>query len=101
MGSGIRIDVHRAREIGFVQETVPTGQALKRAVNLAKHIANYSQESVRGDRQLVLESGGYGLAEGLPLEDEGRRKSATNGEMLERLTAFASGERPSPPRLEE
>lgn len=101
MESGIRIDVRRAREIGFVQETVPTGQALKRAVTLAKHIATYPQESLRGDRQLVLESGGYGLADGLPREDEGRRKSVTNGEMLERLAAFASGERPSPPPPEE
>ncbi|MCZ9880633.1 enoyl-CoA hydratase-related protein [Arthrobacter sp. B2a2-09] len=101
MESGIRIDANRAREIGFVQETVPTGQALSRAITLAKHIATYPQESLRGDRQLVLESGGYGLAEGLPLEDEARRKSLANEDMLERLTAFASGERPAPPRPEE
>lgn len=101
MESGIRIDANRAREIGFVQETVPTGQALTRAIALAKHIATYPQESLRGDRQLVLDSGGYGLAEGLPLEDEPRRKSLANEEMFERLSAFASGERPAPPRPEE
>lgn len=101
MESGIRIDVRRASEIGFIQETVPTGQALNRAVTLAKHIATYPQESLRGDRQLVLESGGYGLIEGLPREDQGRRNSLANAEMLERLAAFASGQRPAPPRPEQ
>ncbi|MCP1413600.1 enoyl-CoA hydratase-related protein [Paenarthrobacter sp. A20] len=101
MESGIRIDVHRASQIGFVQEIVPPGQALKRAITLAKHVAAYPQESLRGDRQLVLESGGYGLAEGLHREDKGRRKSLANAEMMERLSDFASGQRPEPPRPEE
>lgn len=97
METGIRIDARRAKEIGFVQEIVAQGKSLERAVHLAEHIAGYPQESLRGDRRLVLESSGHPLASGLHEEDEGRRISLQNSEMFDRLEAFASGDRPMPP----
>lgn len=99
MESGVRIDAHRAREIGFVQDVVPTGQALPQAVSLAHHIAAYPQASLRADRSAVLESGGHGMAEGLALEDDFRRKSL-DSEVIERLEAFTRGDRPASPKSE-
>lgn len=98
MESGARFDATRAREIGFVQDVVPTGEALPRAVDLAHHIARYPQESLRADRRSILASGGYRTDEGLALEDDYRRSSLDNPEVMERLEAFARGERPESPR---
>jgi enoyl-CoA hydratase len=97
MESGVRIDVQRAHELGFVQEVVPTGHALARAVELARYIAGYPQASVRSDRRSILDSGGHGLSQGLALEDDARRRSLSDGVMLDRLQAFAHGDRPTPP----
>ena len=97
METGIRIDVARARELGFVQEVVPTGQALTRALELARYIAGYPQDSVRSDRRTVLDHAGHDLPAGLRLEDDARRASLSDGVMLDRLQAFGRGERPTPP----
>ncbi len=98
MESGVRFDAQRAREIGFVQDVVPTAEALSRTVELAHHIAAYPQESLRADRRSILASGGYHTKEGLALEDDYRRASLDNPEVLQRLEAFARGERPESPR---
>ncbi|MFD9667599.1 enoyl-CoA hydratase-related protein [Rhodococcus sp. NPDC059968] len=98
MESGVRFDAQRAREIGFVQDVVPAGEALPRTIALAQHIAGYPQESLRADRQSILASGGYRTEEGLALEDDYRRASLDNPEVLQRLEAFARGERPESPR---
>lgn len=98
MESGVRFDAQRAREIGFVQDIVATGEALTCTVELAHHIAGYPQESLRADRRAILASGGYRTEEGLALEDDYRRASLDNPEVMQRLDAFAKGERPEPPR---
>lgn len=98
METGVRIDVTRARELGFVQEVVETGQALDRARELARYIAGYPQDSVRSDRATVLDHAGHDLPTGLGLEDDARRASLSDGGvMLDRLQAFARGDRPTPP----
>jgi len=95
--TGVRFDAPRARELGFVQEVVPTGRALSRAVELAGHIAGYPQSSVRSDRRAVLDAWDLGIDEGLALEDDARRASLSDGVMLARLQAFVGGERPTSP----
>ena len=80
-----------------VQEVVPTGQAVERAVELARYMAGYPQASIQSDRQAILDSYGRSVDEGLALEDEARRRSLSDGVMLERLQAFARGDRPTPP----
>jgi enoyl-CoA hydratase len=97
MQTGVRIDVQRARELGFVQEVVPTGHAVERAIELAGYMAGYPQASIRSDREAILDSYGRSVDEGLALEDEARRRSLSDGVMLERLQAFARGDRPTPP----
>ena len=74
MQTGVRIDVQRARELGFVQEVVPTGQSVQRGVELARHMAGYPQASIRSDREAILDSYGRSVDEGLALEDEARRR---------------------------
>ncbi|MBV9415617.1 MAG: enoyl-CoA hydratase, partial [Solirubrobacterales bacterium] len=100
MQSGVRIGVQRARELGFVQEVVPSGHAVERALELARYMAGYPQASIRSDREAILASYGRSVEEGLALEDEARRRSLSDGVMLERLQAFARGDRPTPPSAE-
>src|SRR5581483_2237984 len=54
METGIRIDARQAKEIGLVQEVVPAGQALSRALTLAQEMAAYPPTSLRADRAAVL-----------------------------------------------
>jgi enoyl-CoA hydratase len=97
METGVRIDGQRARELGFVKEVVPTGQSVGRAVELARSMAGYPQARIRSDREAILDSYGHSVDEGLALEDEARRRSLSDGVMLEPLQAFARGDRPTPP----
>jgi enoyl-CoA hydratase len=62
--SGEPIDAPRALAMGLVQEVVPAGQALSRAVELAGRIAAFPQWSLRADRRAVLEGMGLPLEEG-------------------------------------
>ncbi|HEY4026166.1 MAG TPA: enoyl-CoA hydratase-related protein, partial [Candidatus Dormibacteraeota bacterium] len=100
METGIRIDVHRALAIGFVQEVVATGRALPRALELAEHIAGYPQASIRAERRATLATFGMDLDEGLLLEAELGRPAYSDPEMWSRLERFAAGQRPASPTLE-
>lgn len=96
--TGIRIDARRALAIGLVQEVVPVGRALPRALELAEAIAGYPQASVRADRAAALATFGLSLAEGLDLEAEVCRAPVADPEMWAALARFAAGERPEAPR---
>jgi len=95
--TGIRLDAHRALSIGLVQEVVPVGQALLRAIELAEHISQYPQASLRSDRAAALATFGLSLDEGLLLEAKLGRAAATEPEMWAGLRRFAAGDRPEPP----
>lgn len=97
--TGIRIDAHRALAIGLVQEVVPVGQALPRALELADRMAGYPQASLRADRAAALVTFGLTLDEGLYLESGRCRPTAREPEMWKGLAQFASGPRPDAPRL--
>ena len=98
--TGVRIDASRAQAIGLVQEVVSRGRALPRALELAQHIAEYPQASLRADRAAALATFGLGLDEGLLLEAQMGRKVITDQEMRTELARFAAGDRPEPPRPE-
>src|SRR5436190_20734844 len=49
--TGRRIDVHEAKEIGLVNEIVPRGGALERALELAHEIAALPQGAIRSDQE--------------------------------------------------
>lgn len=96
--TGIRIGAERAMAIGLVQEVVPAGEALGRALELAERMAGYPQASLRADRAATLATYGVGLDEGLFLESGRGRPTLREQEMTEGLDRFASGRRPDPPR---
>jgi enoyl-CoA hydratase len=96
--TGIRIDASRAREIGLVQEVVPAGGALARAVALAERIAEYPRASLVADRSSALAAHGVRLPEGLAIEERGGIPTLSDPQFARGLERYASGERPEPPR---
>ena len=94
--TGVRIDARRAQAVGLVQEVVSRGRALE----LAQHIAEYPQASLRADRAAALATFGLGLDEGLLLEAQIGRDVVADPEMRAQLPRFAAGDRPEPPRPE-
>ncbi|MGZ4189870.1 MAG: enoyl-CoA hydratase-related protein [Actinomycetota bacterium] len=96
--AGVRINAQRAFQMGFVQEIVPAGEALNRALALAERIAGYPQASIRADRAAVLAAFGLPLGDGLRFEAEHGRATLTDPEMAAGLARFVSGDRPEPPR---
>ena len=89
--TGARIDAQTALRMGLVQEVVAAGQALERAIELARHVAGYPQASLLADRASALALDG--------IEAEAERGEATLGdpEMLAGLERFRLHDRPAPP----
>src|SRR5436309_4504432 len=52
--TGRRIDVREAERIGLVNEVVPRGQALERALELAHEVAALPQGAFRSDKESVM-----------------------------------------------
>ena len=97
--TGARIDARRAFEMGFVQEVVPEGQALGRALELAETIASYpNQPGIRADRRAALEGFGLDLDDALLLEARVVRATLDSEEMVAGLQRFATGARDESPR---
>lgn len=96
--TGIEIDAHRARLIGLAQEVVPAGEALPRAMELARHIASYPQVGIRADRRAAIAGFGLPLAEALQLEVEICHPPVRAPEVVAGMASFAAGSRPEPPR---
>ncbi len=96
--TGARFGVQPALRMGLVQEVVPKGRALTRALELAGAIAGYPQASLRTDRQATLAALGMPLADGLRHEAEIGLRSAKEPEMAAGLRRFGGRDRPAPPR---
>jgi enoyl-CoA hydratase len=96
--TGVVIDADRAWRMGLVQEVVPDGQALQRALELAEAMSTYPQVSLRNDRRAVYEGLSLPLDEGITLEAEIHRSSLTEAEMVTKLRQYAAGQRPPFPR---
>ena len=69
--TGRAVDAEEAHRIGLVNEVVPPGRHLERALELAERIAGYPQETMLVDRRAAIEGAGLPLAEGLELERKG------------------------------
>jgi enoyl-CoA hydratase len=96
--TGVEIDAHHALRIGLAQEIVPAGTALTRALELAEHIAGYSQGGICADRKAALATIGLSLQEGLKLEEELCWGPPLSAEAMAGMRRFAEGSRPAPPR---
>ena len=101
METGVMIDARQAQRLGLVQEVVPKGAALERALDLARAISTYPQLSLRNDRRAALDGLTLPLPEGLELERRLHEASLTDPAMVEGLRRYASGDRPPPPRAAE
>jgi enoyl-CoA hydratase len=97
--TGARFDARHAYEIGFLQEVVPEGQALPRALELAEAIARYPNfPGIRADRSALLEGQALDLDAGLLLEAKRVRPTCYSEELREGLERFAAGARDVSPR---
>lgn len=86
-----------ALQLGLVQEVVPEGQALARALELAQHMTSYPQVSLRADRQAAIRGDGLPLAEGLKLELDLTAPTAWDAGTDEGLRRYDIGDRPQAP----
>jgi enoyl-CoA hydratase len=90
--TGRRIDAAQALAIGLINEVVPRGQALGRALQLASEIAALPQGAIRSDKESIMRGVGRTLEERLRIEAEAvismfmRRDSHTLG-----AAAFKAG----------
>jgi enoyl-CoA hydratase len=66
--TGRFVPAEEALEIGLVNEIVPPGEHLTRALELAEALARFPQETMLADRRAALEGMGTTLEEGLRLE---------------------------------
>lgn len=96
--TGMEIDAAKAEMFGLAQEVVPAGTALTRALELAHHIAGYSQPAIRADRQAAIGTWGRDIQTGLDLEVELCHAPALSDEAAAGMARFRDGSRPEPPR---
>ncbi|MCX5993628.1 MAG: enoyl-CoA hydratase-related protein, partial [Chloroflexi bacterium] len=96
--TGAMINAEHALRMGLVQEVVPDGAALDRAVELAGRIARYPWASLVNDRRATYEGLALGLPQGIRREKKIHAASLKESEMLEGLERFKQGHRPAPPR---
>ena len=68
--TGKVIDAQEAYRIGLVNEIVPKGQSLSRAIELAEFICTLPQTAIRTDKEAALRGFGESLEEGLRIEAE-------------------------------
>jgi enoyl-CoA hydratase len=66
--TGRPVEAEEAHRIGLVNEVVPPGGHLERALKLAERIASFPQETMLADRRAAIEGFGLPLSEGLELE---------------------------------
>ncbi len=88
--TGRPVEAEEAHRIGLVNEVVPPGKHLERALELAERIASFPQETMLADRRAAIEGFGLPLADGLELER--RYGTEVLDVAVEGAQRFASGE---------
>ena len=66
--TGRPVETEEAHRIGLVNEVVPPGRHVERALELAERLAGFPQETMLADRRAALEGAGLTLEEGIALE---------------------------------
>ena len=88
--TGRVVDAEEALRWGLVNEVVPEGRHLERALEIAEGLAAFPQTTMLSDRRAAIEGSGLPLADGLALEAELGRASIETG--LRGAARFAAGE---------
>jgi enoyl-CoA hydratase len=66
--TGRSVDADEAHRIGLVNEVVPAGRHLERALEIAERLASFPQETMLSDRRAAIEGAGLTFDEGMDLE---------------------------------
>ncbi len=99
--TGRVIDAQEALRIGLVNEVVPSGTCLARAVQLAHRVAALPQPALRTDKEAAVRGFGRPLDEGLRIEAQCFNRSITSPEVLEGLRRFNERDHPDLRRAEK
>jgi len=92
--TGRVIDAQEALRIGLVNEVVPRGTSLDRALELAAFICDLPQPAIRTDKEAALRGFGLPLEEGLRIEAECFNKSIWDPATMEGLRRFIERDHP-------
>ncbi len=91
--TGQKITAERAAQIGLVWETVPQGQGLARAINVAQQICRQPRDAMIADLTAAVRGFHLGLEEALHLEGDNLAPVAQSDSMREGVARFLAGER--------
>ncbi len=86
--TGRVIDAREAERIGLVNEVVPRGQSLPRALEMAEFICRLPQPAIHTDKEAAVRGFGLPLAEGLRIEAECFNRLIGGKEMAEAIQPF-------------
>ncbi|MEA2331550.1 MAG: hypothetical protein QOH58_1688 [Thermoleophilaceae bacterium] len=92
--TGRVIDADEALRIGLVNEVVPSGSCVARALELAHSIAALPQPAIRTDKEAAVRGFGLPLDEGLRIEAECFDRSIFSPETQEGLRRFIERDHP-------
>src|SRR3954451_12964821 len=92
--TGRVIDAAEALRIGLVNEVVPSGTCVERALALAEQVATLPQPALRTDKEAAVRGFGMPLDEGLAIEAECFEKSIFSEETAEGLRRFLERDHP-------
>ena len=92
--TGRVVDSREALEIGLVNEVVPDGTCLQRAIELAHSIAALPQGAIRTDKEAAVRGSGLPLDEGLRIEAECFNRSIGEAATVEGLRQFNDRDHP-------
>jgi enoyl-CoA hydratase len=92
--TGRVIDADEALRIGLVNEVVPSGTCVERALELAREIAALPQPALRTDKEAAVRGFGQPLDEGLRIEAECFDRSIFSEETAEGLRRFNERDHP-------
>jgi enoyl-CoA hydratase len=92
--TGRVIDAAEALRIGLVNEVVPSGTCVERALELAREIAALPQPAIRTDKEAAVRGFGRPLDEGLRIEAECFERSIFSEETIEGVRRFVERDHP-------
>ncbi len=88
------IDAREAEQIGLVNEVVPSGNSLARALELAEFIAELPQPAIQTDKEAAIRGFGLPLADGLRIEAQCFNRSIHHSATREGLRQFLARDHP-------
>ena len=92
--TGRVIDAREAERIGLVNQVVPSGTCVRRAIELAETIAALPQPALRTDLEAARSGQGRPLDDGLRIEAECFGRSISTTETAEGLRRFNERDHP-------